>query len=143
MIETLRSGSQMLQNEADFGRESEKGESSSSSSSSDVESPDEDEMESAAKCIDLESDPTPSGFVVAVTTAKIRRLHYVGNCGRRPGEHYRTFEVYGAWAPDPTKYDKRCRQCFPEEVDCLDLDLQEVPEDSDSSGSTTHSSGAD
>ena len=37
----------------------------------------------------------PSGFVTAKTQKGIRRLHFVGNCGMIPGEHYRDLDVWG------------------------------------------------
>ena len=112
-----------------------------------IEEPEESEVESftaedlvaAAEDIDLEDDPLPSGFVVAFTTSKIRRLHFMGNCGRRPGEHYRSYKVFGDEAPEASKYDKRCRQCFPEYSKIGELE-QEPREESDSSGSSTCSS---
>ena len=107
---------------------------------SDEESFTAEDLAEAAEDIDLENDPPPAGFVVAFTTSRVRRLHFVGNCGRRPGEHYRSFEVYGDDAPEPTKYDKRCRQCFPEDGKTVTLMLESLKEDSDSSGSSTHSS---
>lgn len=66
-------------------------------------------------CIDTEDDVVPTSFVIAITTSKLRRLHFAWNCGRRPGEHYRSFEVFADTAPEPIRYDKRCRQCFPED----------------------------
>ena len=82
----------------------------------------------------MEVAPPPQGFVVAITTTKLRRLHYVGNCGRRPGEHYRSFEAYGDSPPGRRLYDSRCRQCFQEGEVELESDS------SDSKSSSTHSS---
>ena len=72
------------------------------------EAPDESEVQAARDLLDLEVAPPPQGFVVAITTTKLRRLHFVGNCGRRPGEHYRSFEAYGSSPPDRRWYDSRC-----------------------------------
>ena len=34
------------------------------------------------------------GFVVATTVTGLRRLHFVGNCGGRPGEHFLNLECF-------------------------------------------------
>ena len=102
--------------------------------------PSADAIDEAAELVDHENDPIPSGFVVALTATKLRRLHFVGNCGRRPGEHYRSFEVYGDDAPKPLLYDKRCRQCFPEEKGLVEVAPGAMDEGSDSSESSSGSS---
>ena len=102
--------------------------------------PSADAIDEAAELVDHENDPIPSGFVVALTAAKFRRLHFVGNCGRRPGEHYHTFEVFGDSPPDPLRYDKRCRQCFAEENGLGEAVAPGTMDgDSESSGSPTSS----
>ena len=115
-----------------------------SDASEESSAPSDEEIEKAAEEIDLEDDPIPSGFVVAITVSKLRRLHYVGNCGRRPGVQYRSFEVFGDNPPDPIRYDKRCRQCFPEEKGLVEVAqpgaMETMDDESDSSGSSTHSS---
>lgn len=98
------------------------------------DAPSQAEVQAARDLLDLEMAPPPLGFVVAITTTKVRRLHYVGNCGRRPGEHYRSFEAYGDSPPCRRLYDSRCRQCFPEG------EVEPDSDSSDSAGSTTHSS---
>ena len=105
-----------------------------SEASDESEAPDPDEVRAARDLLDLEIAPAPRGFVVAITTAKLRRLHFVGNCGRRPGEHYRSFEAFGDSPPGRRLYDSRCRQCFPEG----ELELES--DSADSKSSSTHSS---
>ena len=69
-----------------------------------------------------DEEAAPHGYVVAVTTSRIRRLHYVGSCGRIPGIHYHRFEVWGDTVPDESEYHKRCITCFrPEQA------VREVP----------------
>ena len=108
--------------------------SQSDSSGEESAAPDEAEVQAARELLDLEVAAPPQGFVVAITTTKLRRLHYVGNCGRRPGEHYRSFEAFGSSPPARRLYDSRCRQCFPEG----EFELESGS--SDSSASSTHSS---
>ena len=84
----------------------------------------------------------PVGFVVSVVGARKRRLHFVGHCFRRPGEHYRDFTVFGDTVPTEADFDKVCCSCFPRGFVAED----ELPEDSGSgdtdSSSTTNGSGA-
>ena len=54
----------------------------------------------------------PEGFVIAVTRRKVRRLHFVGNCGKIPGEHYRVFERWGNVLPPESEIDVTCSICF-------------------------------
>ena len=100
-----------------------------------------EDQEEAQRCIDKEDDIIPNGFVVAITTTKHRRLHFMGNCGRRPGEHYRSFQMFGDTPLEPHRYDKRCKQCFPEEDRLVTITKPGgMEEESESSGSSTHSS---
>ena len=94
-----------------------------------------EEVEEAQREIDLVDDPAPWGFVVVKTTAKIRRLHYIGDCGKRPYIDYWNFEMYGADCPDPDRYDKRCQNCFRAVARCpvVEAGPQAAPLDSDSS----------
>ncbi len=53
------------------------------------------------------------GYVISVSRVKGRRcLHRVGQCYRKPGVHYATFEAYGANLPPPTSYGDYCRDCW-------------------------------
>ena len=91
----------------------------------------------------LEDDlPTvsPHGFVVSQVGARKRRLHFVGHCFRRPGEHYRDYVVFGDVVPSEADFDKVCCSCFPRGFVACDEALLEN-ESSDSS-STTNGSGA-
>ena len=82
----------------------------------------------------LEADPPPQGFVVANTLAGVRRLHYMGHCGKVPGLHYHRYTVFGQTVPDPTvDYDKRCLNCF--ESDCVVLSPKQHLSSEDSSSS--------
>ena len=56
--------------------------------------------------------PPISGFVVCRTKAGLKRLHFVGNCGKAPGVHYSDYVHYGDVAPDSGKWDFQCIHCF-------------------------------
>ena len=58
----------------------------------------------------------PAGFVVAKTTKKVRCLHFIGACGKRPGVHYFSYEVWGDLMPGEADVDTRCKRCFKEGV---------------------------
>ena len=52
-------------------------------------------------------------FVVSIVgRSQTRTLHRVGECHRRPGEHYAQFEILGDEPPDPSKYHRACQNCF-------------------------------
>ena len=104
---------------------------------SEVESFGTEDLVEASKDVDLEEEAPVCGFVVAMTTSKLRRLHVVGNCGKIPGIHYRSYEAFDNEVPDAAKYDRRCRSCFPE---YFKQDPCGSIEDVVSSGSSTHSS---
>ena len=82
----------------------------------------------------------PFGFVVSQVGARQRRLHFVGHCFRRPGEHYRDYVVFGDIVPTETDFDKVCCSCFPRGF----VACGEAPQEGDSSdsSSTTSCSGA-
>ena len=103
---------------------------------SDVESFATIDLVEASNDVDLEDEAPVSGFVVAVTTSKLRRLHFVGNCGKIPGIHFRTYETFRDEVPDATQYDRRCRSCFPEYFRDQPCEIDGYA----SSGSSTHSS---
>ena len=54
----------------------------------------------------------PSGFCIAITQRRVRRLHFVGNCGKVPGEHYKTYECWGQILPPEHEIDVTCDVCF-------------------------------
>ena len=47
-------------------------------------------------------------IVFIVGRSQTRTLHRVGECYRRPGEHYSQFEVLGDEPPDTSKYHRAC-----------------------------------
>ncbi len=53
-----------------------------------------------------------SGFVIAKTKRKVKRFHFVGNCGKVPGEHYADFDVWGDILPPADAFDVVCEVCF-------------------------------
>ncbi len=53
------------------------------------------------------------GYVISISRAKGRRcLHRVGQCYRKPGVHYMTYEAVGPNLPSPTCYGDYCRDCW-------------------------------
>ena len=79
---------------------------------------------------------------MALTAKKIRWLHYIGNCGKQPGVHYRNFECYYDIMPDADTFHSMCSNCFPDEQRYRDRNTVRVEEEvgSCSDGSTTDSS---
>ncbi len=60
-------------------------------------------------------DEPVTGYVCSVLgKRRVRRLHYVGLCYRRPGWDYAEYERHGDVAPAATAYDLVCRQCWPD-----------------------------
>ena len=56
--------------------------------------------------------PPTSGFVIVRSDkGRMRRLHFIGACHRRPGEHYTDFTVY-EHLPAADLVDAKCKQCF-------------------------------
>jgi hypothetical protein len=92
---------------------------------------------------DLARDDAPMGFVVSKTKGgACRRLHFVGGCFRRPGEHYRSYEDFGQQVPESSLYNARCKDCFPAGV--FSQAAEEAEEaGSDSDGSESVSSAGD
>ena len=68
--------------------------------------------EAAAATVEAEASPPPEGFVIAITKRKLRRLHFVGCCGKVPGEHYADFEAWGDLLPPEEAIDVTCKVCF-------------------------------
>ncbi len=55
-----------------------------------------------------------TGYVCSILgKRRVRRLHYVGLCYRRPGWDYAEYERHGDVVPAATEYDLVCRQCWP------------------------------
>ena len=75
---------------------------------------DEDEFKEAQALLALGDEPPPqAGFIVAISDrGKMRRLHHLNSCGRRPGEHYTNWIFYGDRIPPDTEIDARCKICF-------------------------------
>ena len=73
---------------------------------------DEAEVKSALALQAPQVAPPPPGFVVCRTSAKLKRLHYIGHCGKMPGVHFHNFVLSGDTVPDVTEYDLQCVNCF-------------------------------
>ena len=75
-----------------------------------------DEMrERAGPAEQPRADPEPEpneGYVVSISPAGFRRLHYLGACYRVPGLHYLQFEILGPDLPDVAAYHDFCHQCW-------------------------------
>ena len=111
------------------------------------------DLEVAVNAHETDDCHPSSGFVVAIVDRGKRRcLHFVGSCGKVPGEHYRLYECYGANMPDSADIDAKCKVCFP--VDILPQSvadakrrramkggLPDVSSDSDDGSSESESSG--
>ena len=86
--------------------------------------------------------------MIAITKRKVRRLHFVGCCGKIPGEHYKVFEPYGDLLPPESAFDLVCGTCFRGEhlapasraPGITEEELEVVPS---SSGSSSSSSSAE
>ena len=90
-----------------------------------------------------------NGFVMARTKRKVRRLHFVGCCGKVSGEHYKDFEVWGDFLPPEEEIDVTCLLFKGKDASLLNLvpgpdkDTQELEESSSSSSSTSSSDESD
>ena len=80
--------------------------------SSDSSSVGAQELSEALDQQESEDEASPFGFVVALTQSGIRRLHFVGACGRVPGLHFGNFIRYGNRVPAAHEFDKACVVCF-------------------------------
>ena len=85
-------------------------------------------------------DVVPHGFVVATTSKKVKRLHFVGNCRLIPGLDYYEFAVHGEECPDRALFDRYCLNCFPEQKGRVEFVDEEVVESTDSEATTSSSS---
>ena len=90
-----------------------------------------------------EAAASPSGFCIAITSKKVRRLHFVGSCGKIPGEHYKQFVTWGDLMPPEHEVDVVCSNCFPGGVAKAPKNEPEVSEASTSSSSSSSSSGSE
>ncbi len=77
-------------------------------------------------------------YIISISDGRrVRRLHRVGLCHRRPGLHYRRYERCGPMLPPPSQYNDHCRDCWKKEGP----EARKGPEDdSDTCGGTTSSS---
>ena len=79
--------------------------------------------------------PLPHTYVVAIRArSKVRTLHLVGSCWRRPGVDYASYVSYGATLPDPSTYHAACGNCFRKQV------VKHIELDGNESASTGSSS---
>ena len=83
------------------------------------------------------------GFVVVRTDkGRMRRLHFLGACHRRPDEHYHNYTFHDVM-PTADQIDAKCKQCFPAgknlTVSVRESDIESADE-SDSSSSTVRES---
>ena len=46
------------------------------------------------------------------TKAKLRRLHFVGHCGKFPSVHFQDYVHFGDQVPDSRDLDWQCIHCF-------------------------------
>ena len=61
-----------------------------------------------------EKELPKSGYVVTfMFERRLRRLHYVGRCYRKPGVDYFDYDSYGELLLAADQYDKTCVQCWP------------------------------
>ena len=74
---------------------------------------DAQDLEEAKALLTDEEEIAPHGFCIADTAAGVRRLHFVGECGKRPGLHYFSYSLWGDKMPPLELFDKRCKNCFP------------------------------
>ena len=73
-------------------------------------------------------------MVAIRSRSKVRTLHLVGACWRRPGIDYASYVAYGPSFPDPSTYHTPCGNCFAKQlVKNLDLDGNDSPSTGSSS----------
>ena len=87
------------------------------------------------------TEPKVGSFIIVKSDkGRMRRLHFLGACHRRPGEHYFDYAMYDD-LPDASLIDARCRQCFPPGKPLPPAGLASDIESADESD-TSSSSGA-
>ena len=110
----------------------------------DEEAENEEEMreELARAVAEPEEALVPPGYVVSITKGgRFRRLHYLGGCHRRPGQHFKEWTAYGLELPPLAQVDARCSDCFPGDKAKLQK-KSEVPEEDFASDSASSSSSS-
>ena len=93
----------------------------------------DEEVEEAVKV------PLGHYVVSVVGRSNTRTLHRVGECFRRPGEHYARFDYVGNEPPNASKFHRACKVCFPKggvSVNTADDDSQSGEEEVSSSDSS-------
>ena len=78
-------------------------------------------------------------YVISIVgRSKRKMLHRVGECFRRPGEHYANFEHVGSEPPESNRFHRACQVCFPKGSEPMDIsdDGQSGDEDVSSSDSS-------
>ena len=92
-----------------------------SSALDDLEQIDEEEVSDVE---DAAAVKVPLGhYVISVVGRSRKMLHRVGECFRKPGEHYSVFEHIGSEPPDASRFHRACKVCFPkgsEPIECSD-----------------------
>ena len=103
------------------------------------EEKDLDEEISDAEPADVVQVPLGHYVISVVGRSKRKMLHRVGECFRKPGEHYSTFEWIGAEPPAADRFHRACMVCFPKGGEPVDLsdDSQSGEEDLTSSDSSS------
>ena len=109
----------------DDEREEDGGEREDHGADADIEDLELGEEEEVSDVEDAAVVKVPLGhYVISVVgRSKRKMLHRVGECFRRPGEHYAVFEHVGSEPPDPSRFHRACMVCFPkggEPVECSD-----------------------
>ena len=85
--------------------EDREAESSSSEASSGIDEPDKVEHR----------EPQLGDYIISIRQgSKIRTLHLLGACHRKPGVDYREWQVVGEIRPHHRGYTQACRQCWPQ-----------------------------
>lgn len=118
---------QMFDQRGQWGDEKEEdgGEREDRGADADIEDLELGEEEEVSDVEDAAVVKVPLGhYVISVVgRSKRKMLHRVGECFRRPGEHYAVFEHVGSEPPDPSRFQRACMVCFPkggEPVECSD-----------------------
>ena len=102
-----------------------------------VEEQDLVEDEEVSDVEDAASVKVPLGHYVISVVGRSRRkmLHRVGECFRRPGEHYAVFEHVGSEPPEAGRFHRACRVCFPKGGEPIELSEDSPSGDEDVSSS--------
>ena len=79
------------------------------------------------------------GYLVSRTSKRgVRCLHHLGLCWRVPGVDIKDFDLFGAACPPSDRYDRVCRDCWPEGLsrpEASEGSVRSSDEDAESSGS--------